>query len=198
MAERQRFRIAVIDSDPLTIHLLERALGSGPGHRLAAYADGTALLAESGREAPAESPHAILLGLEAEGIAPLSTFARIRSAFPGVPVIILTDAATQEVAEEGLRRGAADYFTRPLDLRRLRYVLPRIIEDALCRRNTAAEDGGAMSMDAARERAVRRALTHAKGNIREAARLLGIGRTTIYKLMERYAIDRDGTLEKPV
>lgn len=198
MIPEKRYLITVIDGDPMTVRLLERALGGGGAHRLRSYADSQAFLQEAGGDSAGAAPHAVVLGLEGGGIAPFSAFARIRSLYPGVPVVILTDSATQELAEEALRRGAADYFHRPIDLRRLRHVLPRIIEDAMFRRSAGGGEAGAMSMDAAKEGAVRRALAHTDGNIREAARVLDIGRTTMYKLMERYAIDRKRTSDEVV
>jgi two-component system response regulator RegA len=193
MTAEQRFHIAVIDSDPMTMRLIDRLWSGGAGHRLRSYEDSASMLQHSEHGDEDAMPDAVILGLEADGIAPLSALARIRSAFPGIPVVILTDSSTQELAEEALRRGAADYFHRPIDLRRLRYVLPRLIEEAMCRRSAEESDTAPLSMDAAKARAVRLALAHTDGNIRDAARLLGIGRTTMYKLMERYAIVRSHT-----
>lgn len=190
MAAEQQYHIAVIDGDPMTIRLIERVWGGGTIHRLRAYEDSSSMLQHAERGGEDAAPDAVILGLEADGIAPFAALARIRSVFPAIPVVILTDSSTQELAEEALRRGAADYFHRPIDLRRLRYVLPRLIEAAKSRRSAKEIDTAPLSMDAAKERAVRRALSHTEGNIRDAARLLGIGRTTMYKLMERYAIDR--------
>jgi len=196
MAEEQRYHIAIIDGDPMTLRFIDRLWGSGTGHRLRTYEEAAAMLEQYEHEGEAARPDAVLLGLEADGIAPLSAFARIRSVFPDIPVIILTDSSTQELAEEALRRGASDYFHRPIDLRRLRYVLPRLVEEANARRGARAHETVSLSMDAAKERAVRRALAHTDWNIRDAARLLGIGRTTMYKLMERYAIDRSHTSDQ--
>ena len=36
---------------------------------------------------------------------------------------------------------------------------------------------------------IEHALTSTRGNVREAARRLGIGRTTLYRKMERYALE---------
>jgi DNA-binding NtrC family response regulator len=105
-------------------------------------------------------------------------------------VIILTGPGEHDSAEEALRRGAADYFSRPIDLRRLRHVLPRIVRAAALEttENRADVPVAVQSMDAAKEAAIRTALSATAGNVKEAARRLGIGRTTIYKLMERYGI----------
>jgi len=45
--------------------------------------------------------------------------------------------------------------------------------------------------------AVHAALVQSKGNVTEAARILGVTRVTVYKWMKRYNIDRRVIIESP-
>lgn len=48
------------------------------------------------------------------------------------------------------------------------------------------EDMPDFNLDRMRRRMIRRALGHTRGNMTKAAELLGIDRTTLYKLLEKY------------
>jgi transcriptional regulator of acetoin/glycerol metabolism len=43
-------------------------------------------------------------------------------------------------------------------------------------------------MDALEKRALEQALAQTRGNVSEAVRILGIGRTTAYRMMKRYGM----------
>jgi DNA-binding NtrC family response regulator len=78
---------------------------------------------------------------------------------------------------------AADLPTR---VRRAPPLTPRTRPAA-----ATVEDHGSpipQSMDNVERRALEDALAHAKGNVSEAARTLGIGRTTAYRLMRKFGI----------
>ena len=185
MAETEHYRIVVVDDDQSTLRLLQHALANSGRNLVSVYQDAERFFHERTGGGGQGLPHVILLGLPADSINPLASFARLRSMMPGVPVIILADPDTHDVAEEALRRDAVDYFSRPIDIRRLRHVIPRVIETAILWKSARKPDAEVLTMDEAKERAVRQALLAARGNVKEAASLLDIGRTTIYKLMER-------------
>ncbi|MCB2205784.1 hypothetical protein KQI65_13645 [bacterium] len=195
MPDTQPFFIATIDEDAATVRLLQRTLGSGEGYQLRAYPT-AARFVEHMQEDGSACPSAILLALTGEGIAPLSDVSRVQKCCASVPLIILTDTQHRETAYEALRRGAADYFSRPIDVRRLSHVLPRMI--ARSSLASSRESTKTMTMDEVKQAAVRQALRSSRGNVREAARLLGIGRTTMYTLMDRYGIEADRTLNPRV
>ncbi|MDT4762942.1 sigma-54 dependent transcriptional regulator [Sphaerochaeta sp. PS] len=52
---------------------------------------------------------------------------RISSAYPRLPVIILTGHGTIETAVEAMRGGAIDFFTKPVDLDRLSLVVKKAL-----------------------------------------------------------------------
>lgn len=52
---------------------------------------------------------------------------RITSSYPNVPVIVLTGHGTVENAVEAMRRGAIDFFTKPVNLDRLTLVVKKAL-----------------------------------------------------------------------
>lgn len=54
---------------------------------------------------------------------------KISSAYPRMPVIILTGHGTIETAVQAMRGGAVDFFTKPVDLDRLSLVVKKALSD---------------------------------------------------------------------
>lgn len=194
------FTIAIIDEDFSTRRLLELTVSRSWGHRVQSF---RTLRAYLGQEPGA--PDVLLYGFSPDADDPAAALRRIHHRFPGLPVILLCSREDHETAAALLAEGAWDYFTRPVDLLRLRAALQRIadirqlleriavLEERLGGQGGASHgardgSGAILTMDEARENAIRRALRASGGNVKEAARLLRIGRTTIYKLMEKYHI----------
>jgi DNA-binding NtrC family response regulator len=78
--------------------------------------------AGSGHEALAllgPSIEAVVLDHELPGMNGMQILARIRDIFPALPVIMLTGFNDAETAVQALRAGAADYLTKPFELKRL-------------------------------------------------------------------------------
>lgn len=82
--------------------------------------------AGSGREA-LEKLHpgieAVILDHGLPGMNGIETLVRIREAYPTLPVIMLTGLNDAETAVQALRSGAADYLTKPFELKRLFDIL---------------------------------------------------------------------------
>ena len=47
------------------------------------------------------------------------------SSYPNIPVIVLTGHGTVENAVEAMRKGAIDFFTKPVNLDRLTLVMKK-------------------------------------------------------------------------
>lgn len=80
------------------------------------------VVASSGQEAlerlsPAIS--AVVLDHEMPGMNGMQTLGKIHQRFPALPVIMLTGFNDAETAVQALRAGAADYLTKPFELKRL-------------------------------------------------------------------------------
>ena len=55
---------------------------------------------------------------------------RISSSYPMLPVIVLTDHGTIETAVESMRKGAVDFFTKPVDLDKLFLVVKKCLANS--------------------------------------------------------------------
>ena len=99
----------------------------------------------------------------------------IRKHHPEIPVVLITAYADVSLAVRGLKRGAADFITKPWDndelLRKLKDVLD-------------ANDDMA-TLDELEADHIRRAIDRCHGNLSKAADLLGITRQTLYNKMKR-------------
>jgi len=82
-----------------------------------------ALMASSGQEALsvlAEQPvDVVVLDVKMPGMDGLETLAKIRERHPGVEVILLTGHASTADGVEGIKAGAFDYLTKPIEFEHL-------------------------------------------------------------------------------
>jgi len=148
----------------------------------------------SARTLPAGEAHVVLLDAMGEGTG--DALQHRGSSFRGAPVIVL--AADEQPAERWLRAGAYDVVSRPLDRPRLSLALTRgfelrrlsmrlgELEGALAAQRSPAPFSAANSQEVIplaelERRAIRHALLVTRGNVSEAARLLGVGRSTLYR-----------------
>jgi Nif-specific regulatory protein len=109
--------------------------------------------------------------------------------FHGRPGVTLTDSARAKLLE----------YRWPGNVRQLRNVLDSAVVladgNAIKPSDLALRDSGSGELDTLRldeweQRLITEALTRAGDNVPEAARLLGIGRATLYRKIEQYRIDR--------
>jgi len=70
----------------------------------------------------------VLADLQMPGIDGLELFARMREHGIESEVIIITGKGTVASAVEAMRNGAYDYLTKPLDLERLKALIPKALE----------------------------------------------------------------------
>jgi len=99
----------------------------------------------------------------------------IRKHHPELPVVLITAYADVQLAVRGLKRGAADFVTKPWDndelVRKLKDVLDRVDEVA--------------TLDEVEAEHIRRALDRCHGNLTQAADMLGVSRQTLYNKMKK-------------
>jgi len=70
----------------------------------------------------------VLADLKMPGMDGLELFARMREHGVEAEIIIITGKGTVATAVEAMRNGAYDYLTKPLDLDRLRALIPKALE----------------------------------------------------------------------
>jgi DNA-binding NtrC family response regulator len=63
-----------------------------------------------------ENIHVVILDVKMPGMDGMTTLKEIKRRFPLIEVIMLTGHGTIESAVEGLKSGATDYLTKPVDM----------------------------------------------------------------------------------
>ena len=107
-----------------------------------------------------------------EGLLWLRT---IRKHHPEIPVVLLTAYADVSLAVKGLKSGAADFIAKPWE----NDELVRKLKDVL------DMQGEIVTLDEVEADHIRRTIDRCRGNLSEAAKLLGITRQTLYNKMKR-------------
>jgi len=124
-----RPRVLVVDDDPLTVKLLEKALG------LAGYdVTGARSGAEARERLRAQVFDAALVDLRMPGMGGLELLREIRRHDPALDVIMMTAYPEVSTAVEALKEGACDYLQKPLNLDELRHRVARAMERRFLRR----------------------------------------------------------------
>lgn len=128
--------LLVIDDEPNIAFTVNETLSSD---ELRVISAGTA---RQGFEAiRRRHPDVVLLDVRLPDMSGLDAFQQIHEIDPNVPVIIMTAFATTETAIEAMRRGAFDYFIKPVDLAALRFAVNRAIDVSRLNSVPAVLDG---------------------------------------------------------
>ena len=99
----------------------------------------------------------------------------IRKHYPEIPVVLITAYADVQLAVRGLKRGAADFITKPWDNEELVRKLKDVLEAA----------NEVVTLDEIEADHIRRALDRSHGNLSKAADMLGVTRQTLYNKMKK-------------
>ena len=115
--------VLVVDDDQAHRTML-RTLVSGWGYEISEADDGdTAIQMVHGK------PYdLILMDIRMIKVSGLEALSQIKSYNPAIPVIIMTAYSSVETAVEGLKKGAYDYLTKPLDFDELRLAMERAMD----------------------------------------------------------------------
>ncbi len=115
--------IFVVDDDITTRRLLEHSIAKLWGYRTSAFSNGEECIENLG-----EQPSLIILDIMMEGMTGLETLERIKAYDPHLPVIMLSAQEKIDVAVETMKLGAKDYFTKPVNLKRLEFAIRNALE----------------------------------------------------------------------
>jgi DNA-binding response OmpR family regulator len=75
-----------------------------------------------------ETPDVIILDLKMPGIDGMEVLRRVKKAYPGVQVIMLTGHGSEKDEEEARRLGAADYLEKPTGVDKLVQTIKRVFK----------------------------------------------------------------------
>lgn len=206
--------VAIIDDEPLVLRALGRILAPAR-HAIVTATAGAGLDALLGEPRLA----VVLLDLFIDGTTGPERIDAVRCARPDVEVVAMTGRPSVESAVACMRAGAFDYLSKPFtDLGRVRAVVaaaagrssgePDVLRPATGSRGVLRPSGpGAdwlrmplrgeppiatavpLSLEAYERLALERALHESSGDAAEAARRLGIGRSTFYRKAAKLGID---------
>jgi DNA-binding NtrC family response regulator len=113
--------IFITDDDYSLRRLLEVTITSW-GYEAKSFSTGEALLRSLD-----EHPDVVLLDHMLPGISGLEVLSALRKSIPDLPVIMLSAQSKIDVAVEIMRSGATDYFSKPVDLKRLQLSLQNAV-----------------------------------------------------------------------
>src|ERR1051326_1008827 len=85
-------------------------------------------------------PRIVLLDLMMPKVNGIEILERIVSIDPGADVILITAHYSAESAVEAIKKGAADYLTKPVDIEKLRAKVTTLLEEAERRQKTLRLD----------------------------------------------------------
>lgn len=95
----------------------------------------------------------------------------LKKLHPDTPVVLMTAYADVQLAVKGLKKGAADFVTKPWD----NDELVRTLRDAV------EKSREVVTLDKLEQQHVHRVVEQCHGNMSKAAELLGITRQTLYR-----------------
>ncbi|PLX22448.1 MAG: sigma-54-dependent Fis family transcriptional regulator [Ignavibacteria bacterium] len=113
--------IHIVDDDYSLRRLLEFTMKTW-GYECRVFSSGDSFL-----KSLDDNPNVVLLDHMMPGLSGLETLKTIKDKDPELPVIMLSAQGKIDVAVEMMRAGATDYFTKPIDLKRLQFALANAI-----------------------------------------------------------------------
>ncbi len=129
-------RLLVVDDEPtqreMLTSILERA-----GYRVSVAADGQ----QAVRRLEAQHFDLMLTDQKMPGMDGLELLDRARAQIPDLPVVLMTAYGTVSSAVEAMKRGAADYLTKPFERDELLMVLSKVLRHRRLEDKVAALHG---------------------------------------------------------
>lgn len=169
--------VLVVDDDETFRTRLARAF-EARGWEARTAADAAAAI-ESAR---AESPEHAVVDLRMPGASGLELVRELLAIDPTTRVVVLTGYGSIATAVEAVRRGAANYLTKPAEL------------DEIVRAFHGGDEreppATVPSLARAEWEHINRVLTECGGNVSQAARLLGLHRRSLQRKLAKYPVSR--------
>ena len=115
--------VLIVDDDHAHRTML-RTLLTGWGYAIVEADDGDVAI-EMVHEQPFDL---ILMDIRMIKVSGLEALMKIKEFNPSIPIILMTAYSSVETAVDGLKKGAYDYLTKPLDFDELRLVIERAMD----------------------------------------------------------------------
>jgi DNA-binding NtrC family response regulator len=134
-------------------------------------------------------PAVVILDLNLPDSHGAQTFRNVRKQAPGVPVVVLSGVDDEELAVQAVHEGVQDYLVKgAFDSKQLTRALLFAIErqGLLPALDMSGTQPAARPLDETERWTITQAVT--KVGVLKAARLLGIGKTTVYRKLKLYQV----------
>ena len=202
--------VLVVNDDPTQRRLLEAAVNSH-GYDVETTKSSEAAIAFMQSE-KAENVDLILLEFAMSGQDSFEVLQKIKSSWPDVPTIVLTDQSGIENIVKVKRAGAADFIPKPTNPERLLVSMKNALKmnklsgqgsqfsrqfEGRSQSDDLIADGCMLVLTAARKirtletmeaDMIRTAIHKYQGRMTEIARRLGIGRSTLYRKVNKFGL----------
>jgi two-component system response regulator HydG len=125
--------ILVVDDDSAHRTMLKTLL-RGWGYQIHEVDDGSGAI-EAVRKRAFDL---ILMDIRMVKVSGIEALDEIKAVNPAIPVVLMTAYSSVETAVEGLKKGAYDYLTKPLDFEKLKVTIHRAMEHLRLRKENRA------------------------------------------------------------
>ena len=123
-------RILVIDDEPDMLMLLRMIIEDNTSYEV----ETTNNPAEGLKMLTGEAYDLVISDLKMPGMDGLELFDELRKMRPDIPVIIITAYGSPEAADEALKKGVADFITKPFRKDTILFIMKRVLELAMLKR----------------------------------------------------------------
>jgi DNA-binding NtrC family response regulator len=182
LAARKNLTVCVVDGDPGQMALTRDSLG-----RAGFPTVGTVNSQEALERARLGSCRVVLADCRLPGMDGLAFLEKLLFQDPGMHVILMSAAHSVDSAIEAIKHGAYDYLCKPLDYPRLTKVLDDLAERLRKLQSSAITPNGdwrPLPLSEMRSMHIQRVLETCNSNRVRVARMLGIGRTSLYRFLK--------------
>jgi DNA-binding NtrC family response regulator len=182
LGARRNLPVCVLDDEPAQMFLAKDLL-----ERAGFPAVGTVSFDDAMEKIRLGSCRAILADSELPGSDGLVFLEKALHQDPGIFVILMSEVRSVDSAIQAIKHGAFDYLCKPLDYPRLTRALDDLAEHLQQSRRSSAEenlDWRPLPLSEMRRIHIQRVLKTCNGNRVRAARMLGIGRTSLYRFLK--------------
>lgn len=191
--------ILVVDDEANIRKLFEREMAS-PGRTI--HTVGSA--AEAMEHLRRHYCDVIILDIRLPDSNGLELMSQLLETMPNVAIILITGHADVDSAVGAMKNGAYDYITKPFSLERMEQVIEKAYQKVRLQRendliNVLAlpffpQEGreerkdGFLTLEELERSHISMVMHALGGNKSQAARILGIGRKTLYRKLEKYGL----------
>jgi two-component system response regulator RegA len=130
-------------------------------------------------------PEFAVVDLRMPGPTGLSLIPKLKAAFPGVRVVMLTGYASIATAVEAIKLGATQYLVKPVDANTVEAAFHNDEADA-----TLPTSDDLVSVGRLEWEYIQRVLTELGGNISATARALNMHRKTLQRKLSKHPVAR--------